>query len=320
VRRTAALFVGLLLASTGCVQLQLFGGATQPLVETVIHGESGPKIALIDIDGVISETPEDPGFFGFEEESMVARVREQLDEARDDQNVRAVLLRINSPGGTVTASDILYQEVLRVKRERGIPVVAHFLGIAASGAYYVAMAADEITAQPTAVTGSIGVIFVGVNVSGLMGKLGIEDQTLKAGAQKDAGSWLRPMKPAERAHLQSVLDDMHARFKQVVATGRSGLDKKRIDELADGRIYSAGQAKELGLVDTLGDLETAVASAERRAGIASSRVVIYHRSREYRENLFSRAPLVPPVVKVELSSGLPLARPGFLYLWAPGSR
>jgi protease-4 len=313
-----SLLACLALASAGCVNVQLFGGLPEPLVETVVFGESGPKILMIDIDGVISESRDERGFLEPAEESMLARVREQLDRARKDASVRAVLLRINSPGGTVTASDILYQELVRFKQERSVPVVAHLMGVAASGGYYVAMAADELIAQPTGITGSIGVIFVGVNLSGLMKKYGIEDQTLTAGAQKDAGSWLRPMKPAERAHLQSVLDDMHERFKQVVASGRHGLDRTRIDELADGRIYSASQAKENGLVDGLGDLEQTVAATERRAGLASARVVTYHRPREYRQNLYTQGPAAPGLLRLELAPSLPLARPGFLYLWAPG--
>jgi protease-4 len=301
------------------VNVQLFGGPPEPLIETVIHGKSGPKIVLIDIDGLISESRDENELFEASRESMVARVREQLDHAREDSEVRALLLRINSPGGTVTASDILYQELLRFKHERKLPVVAHFMGVAASGGYYVAMAADEVIAQPTGVTGSIGVIFVGVNLSGLMQKYGVADQTLTAGAQKDAGSWLRPMRPDERAHLQSVLDDMHERFKQVVAAGRPGLDRARVDALADGRIYSAGQAKANGLVDELGDLEATVAVAQRRAGLAAARVVIYHRPREHRANLYTQAPALPRSLKLELVPQLPFARPGFLYLWAPGS-
>jgi protease-4 len=300
--------------------VQFFGGVREPLIETVIYGKSGPKIALIDIDGVISEQAEDSQLFEPPQEGMLARVREQLDHAREDASVKALLLRIDSPGGSVTASDILHEEVLRFKRERGVPVVAHFMGVAASGAYYVAMAADEVIAQPTTVTGSIGVIFVGLNLSGLMQKIGVTDQTLTAGDAKDAGSWLRPMKPAERAHLQSVLDDMHARFKKVVVAGRPRLDAKRVDALADGRIYSADQALANGLVDGLGDLEQAVAATQRRAGLANARVVVYHRPREYRQNLYTEAPAIPRSLRLELAPPLPLPRPGFLYLWAPGLR
>ncbi len=319
-RRSAALplIACLAFANAGCVTVQLFGGAREPMIETVIFGDSGPKIALIDIDGVISEQADESELLEPSREGMVARVREQLDHARDDASVKALLLRINSPGGSVTASDILHQELLRFKRERGVPVVAHFLGVAASGGYYVAMAADQVIAQPTTVTGSIGVIFIGLNLSGLMQKIGVTDQTLTAGDQKDAGSWLRPMKPAERANLQAVLNDMHARFKRIVVEGRPRLDAARVEALADGRIYSADQALANGLVDALGDLEQAVAVAQQRAGLTSSRVVIYHRPREYRQNLFTQAPAFPRALRVELAPPLALPRPGFLYLWAPG--
>ena len=153
----------------------------------------------------------------------MSRVREQLDRARDDPEVRALLLRINSPGGTATASDLVYGEILRFKRERGVPVVAQLMGLATSGGYYVAMAADVVVAHPTTVTGSIGVRFVSVSLAGLMEKVGIEDQTLVAGSHKDAGSPLRRLTREERAHLQSVLDDLHSRFEQVVAAGRPNL-------------------------------------------------------------------------------------------------
>jgi protease-4 len=314
------LLASLALAGSGCLTIDILGGARQPLVESVIHGDSGPKIALIGIDGVISDQAEEPELLEPAKESMLARVREQLDHAREDAGVKALLLRIDSPGGSVTASDILHQEVMRFKRDRGVPVVAHFMGVAASGGYYVAMAADEVIAQPTTVTGSIGVIFVGLNLSGLMKKIGVTDQTLTAGDAKDSGSWLRPMKPAERAQLQSVLDDMHARFKKVVVAGRPQLDAKQVDALADGRIYSADQALANGLVDGVGDLEQAVAAAQRRAGLASARVVVYHRPREYRKNLYTEAPAIPRSLRLELAPPLPLPRPGFLYLWAPGLR
>jgi protease-4 len=315
--RTASLAAATLLAG-GCFTIQLFGGPPEPLVETVIHGDSGPKILMLEIDGLIAEDPGDSGFLGRRDESPVARVREQLDRARSDSQVKALLLRINSPGGTVTASDIIHREIQRFKRDRGVPVVAHFLGTATSGAYYVAMSADHVIAHPTTVTGSIGVIFVGLNFAGLMDKLGIENATMTAGEFKDAGSPLRPMSSEERAQLQSVLDAMHTVFKERVAEGRPELDAKHVDALSDGRIYAAVQALENGLVDAIGDLEAAVAETERRAGLSSSRVVSYHRPREWRPNLYGR-PLVPAEVTLKLESPLGrLGRPGFFYLWAPG--
>ncbi len=162
------------------------------------------------------------------------------------------------------------------------------MGVRASGGYYVAMAADRVLAHPTTVTGSIGVIFSGFNVSGLMEKLGVEDQTLTSGAFKDAGSPLRRMNAAERAQLPSVIDDLYEGFLEVVARGRPGLERAAIERLADGRIYSARQALALGLVDAIGYLPESVEAAKRGAGISGeARVVVYHRPRERRENLFS---------------------------------
>jgi protease-4 len=317
-----ALFVALtpwLLITSGCISIELPGGVPQPLVETVVEGDGSGKILMIQFDGVLTEEAVSESIFA-PGESRVARLREELDRARRDPDIDALLLRINSPGGTVTASDILYHEILRFKQERGIPVVAQLMGIAASGGYYVAMAADRVVAQPTAVTGSIGVIFGGINVAGLMEKIGIENQTLVSGPYKDAGSILREMTPAERAQLQSVLDDMFERFVSVVEKGRPELGADAIERLADGRIYSAPQALEHGLVDQLGDVHDAVDAAERAARLPRSRVITYHRPREFRDNLYS---VTAPASQVDLGMRslwkTLLPAPAFLYLWTPGA-
>ncbi len=291
----------------------------------------GPKILLIGIDGVIRQDDQ-AGLLGVSRESTVARVREELDRARGDEQVKAILLRIDTPGGGVTASDVIYTELMRFKRDRDIPVAAHFLGMATSGGYYIAMAADEITAEPTAVTGSIGVIFVGVSVAGLMERFGIEDQTITSGPYKAAGSILRRMTDEERAILQSVIDDLHARFRTVVATGRPGLGRERVNALSDGRIYSAPQALEKGLIDGLGTLDESIQRIERVLGVSQSRVVTYHRVSEWRQNLYARAEtwpaagaLAPATLRVEGGLGLDPRRlmgalqPGFQYLWWPGA-
>jgi protease-4 len=307
----------LALLASGCVTIDLPGGKPGPLVETVLEGEGRAKVLLLGIDGVIAEGVE-PTRFGFEErESMVARVRAELEQARRDEDVRAVVLRIASPGGTATASEILYREIRRFKEERRVPVVAQLMGVATSGAYYAAMAADALFAHPTTVTGSIGVIFRGVNVSGLMGKLGIEDQTFTAGEYKDAGSALRAMRPEERLQIQAILDDLHERFREVVAEGRPRLGPERVAALADGRIYSAEQALAQGLVDGIADLPGAIEEAKRRAGVAEARVVSVHRERDWRENLYTQSPMAPTPL-LELAAFLPLRSPSFLYLWWPG--
>lgn len=308
---------GAALLAAGCITFQVGGPGRGELEKTVVFGESGPQILMVDVSGMISAQPS-PGAFGIgERESLLARVREQLDRGAEEE-VRALVLRIDSPGGTVTASEVLYQEILQFKEETGVPVVAAFMGTATSGAYYIAMAADTIVAYPTSVTGSIGVIFGGVNVSGLMEKVGVSNQTLTTGAFKDTGTPLRPMRRDEREQLQGVLDQMQDRFEAVVVAGRPGLDAARVATLADGRIYTANQALEAGLVDSLDGLPGAVAEAERRCGLERSRVVVFDRPGAHRANLFSTPPGPAPAMLDPGALLGPLRQPGFLYLWWPG--
>jgi protease-4 len=223
----------LALAFSGCITIDTPWGKPGKLRETVVEGEGRSKIALIEIEGVLREVA-GPTRLGLgEHESPVARVRAQLDKAAEDDAVKAVVLRIHSPGGTATASDIIYGEIQRFKAKKPVPVVAQLMGIATSGAYYAAMAADSVYAQPTTVTGSIGVIFTGINVSGFMEKLGLADQTITTGPYKDVGSPLRRMTPEERALVQSVINDLYQRFVVVVETGRPQLTPGRVEELAD---------------------------------------------------------------------------------------
>ena len=318
-RSAVVLGLALVLGTSGCVfDLGSFT-RTEPLEEKLVRGEDGPKLAMIELEGLLSESV-DRTPFGLSRPSVVARVRESLDIARDDDDVSGLLLRIRSPGGTVSASEVLYHELLRFKAETGRPVVAYLQGLATSGGYYAAMAADEIIAHPTAVTGSIGVVMAGVNLSGLMERFGVEDQTFTSGAYKDSGSPLRPMRPDERAQLQSVIDDLHARFREVVGAGRPDVAAAELDALADGRILTARQALAAGLIDRVGHLDDAVAALEARASLESSRLIIYHRPGEYRENVYSRAG-APPVQVVDvdvLSFAQKRLEPGFYYLW-PGA-
>ncbi|MEN8181865.1 MAG: signal peptide peptidase SppA [Myxococcota bacterium] len=308
----------LCLLTGGCISIDLPGGRPGPLLESVVAGKGSAKILLVEIEGLIVESPRADRLGLGVEESMVGRVRAQLEKGAEDDGVKAVVLRIQSPGGTATASEILYREIKRYKKKTGRPVVAQFMGIATSGAYYAAMGADAVYAYPTTVTGSIGVVWSGLNLSGLMEKLGISDQTFIAGQYKDAGSALRPMRPPEREQIQSVLDDLYERFRQVVAEGRPHLGPERLGEVADGRIFSASQAMEWGLIDGVIDLPEAVAEARRRAGVEEARVVTYHRRREWTENLYTRPP-GPRGTLAELLSLLEGPSPaGFLYLWQPG--
>jgi protease-4 len=321
-RLATSLFAPLLLS--GCIlyapiDLGSFGSPGK-LEESVVLGSRGPKIAMIDVTGVISDEEERGRISLAQRPSIVVETKNALDRAADDPEVAGILLRINTPGGSVSASDTLHHEIEVWKTEQKRPVVSYLNGMATSGGYYVAMASDRVVSHPSAVTGSIGVVMPGLSIEGLMEKYGVVDQTLTSGPYKDAGSMFRDMTPQERAQLSSVIGDLFSRFKEVVVKGRPGLSPEKVASLADGRVYSAQQALDAGLVDQLGYLEDAVAEVEKAANITESRVVMYHRANQTRENIFSRAPNISmQVTDVNL---LPIARsdlaPGFYYLW-PGA-
>jgi protease-4 len=311
------------LALPGCAfvvaELNPFAARPQALEEQVVEGEGKAKILVVDISHVISDE-ERGGTLGIgKEESVVARVTAELQQAGDDDRVKAVVLRINSPGGTVTASDTLYHVVRDFAAKKQVPVVAQLMDLGTSGAYYTALATDEIVAQPTTVTGSIGVIMVGINLEGLLDKIGVKNQTLKAGAYKDIGSPLRPMTPEERQILQGVLDDMRGRFIQLVRERRPQADAARFAAVTDGRIITAGQALQAGLVDRIGYLDDAISVAKQRAGLTEARVILYRRGNEFSENIYSKAGTAPAQVNlINFDLGALAGRgPAFMYLWEP---
>ncbi len=209
----------------------------------------GGKVGIVEVKGVIDDSED---------------VVDALKTFEDSPSVKAVVVRIESPGGGVAPSQEIYSQIRKLRESK--PVVASMGGLAASGGYYIASACDTIVANPGTITGSIGVIMEGGNVKGLLEKLGIEPQIVKAGTYKDMGSPARPMTDAERALLQEMIDSVHTQFITAVAAGRN-MDKDQVRALADGRIFSGEQAKVAGLVDALGGLEDAVATAASRAGI-----------------------------------------------------
>ncbi|HUE30086.1 MAG TPA: signal peptide peptidase SppA [Verrucomicrobiae bacterium] len=292
----------------------------RPLQETTLEGKGHAKILLLDVSNVITDLPTKHAFGLLEEESTVERVHAELKKAADDERVKAVVLRVNSPGGGVTASDDVYGEIVRFKKERKVPVVAALGDVAASGGYYVACAADRIVAHPTTTTGSIGVIMTGLNLEGLLAKVGVRNQTFKAGEHKDILSPFRGATPEERRIVQSILDELHARFVSVVREGRPHLDVSRLAELTDGRIFDARQALEAGLIDQIGDLHAALDATKAAAGVEEARIVAYRRPDETRENIYSAArggPAQVNVLPVDLGA-LAASGPRFMYLWAPG--
>jgi protease-4 len=259
----------------------------------------------------------------------MALIVEKLRKASEDPCVKAVVLRINSPGGSVTASDILYKEVTRVRtgdpnrKIPGKPVVASMLDCAASGGYYIACAADQIMAEPTTVTGSIGVVMMTWNAKGLLDKIGVSTDAIKSGPNKDAASPFRPMKPEERQIFQTMIDEYYQRFLAIVGHSRTNLKPEQIRELADGRVYTGTQALKLGLVDHEGSLDDALVLAKDLADIKKAQVVIYHRPVGYRGSIYAAAEAINP--KMTASSPLvniPVpdylqGQGTFLYLWQP---
>lgn len=289
--------------------------------ETVVSGEGKNKILLMDISGVLS-TKEKGGLLPFQKEaSIVSRVREELKKAAEDKRIKGLIIRINSPGGTVTSSDIIYREISKFKEDKKLPVIACIMELAASGGYYVALSADTIIAHPTSVTGSIGVIALKFNAKGLMEKIGIEDETIKAGDKKDFLSPLRPMTKEEREILQDMLDDFHERFMDIVAEGRKELAMDQIRVLADGRVYSAKQAFEVKLIDGIGYLDDVIELVKKRAGIDKARVIIYHRPYSYKNNIYSRMTGSDfkniNLVNLDLGSLFDDMGLRFMYLWLP---
>jgi protease-4 len=320
-RRLIAL-VALLPLASGC--FVSLGGlpwqGERPLEETTVEGEGRAKILLIDVSGVITDQPTKRAFGLVEEESTVARVQSELKKASDDDRVKAIVLRIDSPGGGATASDQIYSELVRFKRKHDVPVIAALGDLAASGGYYVACGADRIVAHPTSVTGSIGVILLNLNVEGLLGKIGVKNQTFKAGEHKDLLSPFRGATPEERRIVQSILDSLHGRFISVVRESRSKLDVARVEELTDGRIFDAARALDAGLVEQIGDLRDAIEAAKAAAQVEEARVVMYERSGESRENIYSEwrgNPVQVNVLPLDLGA-LATHGPRFMYLWAPG--
>jgi protease-4 len=266
--------------------LVLFLGTIWVLMATVSEDglpTGGPKVAVVEIEGIIIDG--------------TAAVRE-LREHADNSAIKAIILRVNSPGGVVAPTQEIFSAIQRA-RKAGKPVVATLGAVAASGGYYVAAAADRIYANPGTLTGSIGVVMQMANLEGLLKKVGVEYVVVKAGAYKDVGNFARTMSPEERKMLQALLDDVYSQFVDAVAEGR-GLERKEVLAFAEGRIYSGQQALALKMVDEMGGFEDAVEAAGKLANIQGRPKLVYPRRKfSFKDLLESRlglpgvGPLLP---------------------------
>ena len=312
--RILAMLVAMVALVTGCFFNVSLAPGPQPLQEKVIEGTGKAKVLLLDISGFISDE-EKSSTLGPDRPSMVSRIREELGMAAKDPRIVALVVRINTPGGGASASDAIYNELRRFKEASGLPVYASIVGLGTSGGYYAASAADRIFAQPTAITGSIGVIAVTLEFSGLMEKLGVSDKTYRSADMKGMLSPFRPDTPEEQKVIQRIIDSMHKRFVQVVAEGRaSRLSMQQVEALADGSPYMAEEALEKGLIDEIGYPEDVFKALKDKLGLKEATLIAYQRPGSYRGSIYSHNNISGNTV---LNIQGPALGEGvrFLYLW-----
>jgi protease IV len=304
---------------TGCQapKIRLFPSQADPLEEYSLEGEGLQKILVIQMHGIISNTPRE-GWIRTKP-SMVQEVVSQLRLAEKDNNVKAIILKIDSPGGSVTASDILYNEIAGYKKRTKAKVVVAMMGVAASGAYYIALPADYIQAHPTTITGSIGVIFARPKVTGLMQKIGVDIEVNKSGSQKDMGSPFRPTSDEEKIIFQNLTDQLGDRFVNLVASHRN-LEPEALDQISTARVFLANEALELGMVDQIGYLENAVDQAKKLAGLdEDARVIVYRRTEYPDDNIYNTSTRYgdgkASLISMELPGSFSQVQTGFFYMW-----
>jgi protease IV len=305
-------------ALTGCSlpQINLFPQAG-PLKEVVLEGTGEEKVLVLSINGAITDQPKERLLRT--RPSMVQELVSHLRLAEKDAQIKAVLLKVNSPGGPVTASDILYHEISSFKERTGKKLIVSMMSIAASGGYYLSLPADWIMAHPTTVTGSVGVIIVRPGVSGFMEKVGFAMNVSKSGVHKDMGSPFKASTEAEETIFQELTDQMAHRFHSLVQKHRK-LTPEQMEQVASARIFLAPDAKEVGLVDEIGYLKDALAKAKSMAGLKTdAKVITFRRYDSKEDNIYNPAMqnrdsgATAGIPSLTEFAGMPEA--GFYYMW-----
>ena len=325
-KKSAGCFVGALVGSIGTIGLVVVAILLFGLLGVLLSDsgglETGPKIAHIDLEGMITSASTSTFGLTSSGESMVDRIKKQLDKAVENEEVKAIVLRINSPGGEVTASDTIYHAIQEANARK--PVVVYMDSVAASGGYYAACGASEILANETTMTGSIGVIISTINYRELFGKVGLESQVFKSGKFKDLLSGGREMRPEEAELVQGMIMETYDKFVGIVAEAREIPVPKLKKDIADGRIFSGAKAKEVGLVDETGYIEDAYDRARELGKAPNAEVWRLNQSVSLLDALgMAQAQArTPERVEIDLSDRLlPRLQPGMVYLlpsaWAP---
>lgn len=316
------IFIALaLLILPGCApKIKLFAAqSTDPLQEFVIEGEGDGKIALIHLNGFLTTQPNQGVLRA--KPSPVQELVSSLKLAELDEEVRGVVLAIDSPGGTTTASDIIYHELMDFRQRSGKKVVVTMLDVAASGGYYAALAGDYIMAHPTTVTGSVGVIFLRPKLHGLMDKIGVDVEVSKSGRDKDMGSPFRPTTAEEQALFQGIIDDYANRFHGLVAKHRR-LSAANMATVQTARVFTANQAKSVGLIDQIGYMQDTFAQARKLSGLGKdAKIITYRRDTYPNDNPYNTLSVTNAdklnLLGVDASLIMP-PKAGFYYIWPQG--
>lgn len=313
----------IILVISGCaphIHLDFMG---KDRIQEVVLSESKikttNKILVIDLNGTI--TNQTGGGILNREGDLVSKIYYRFKKASEDSTVKGIILRLDTPGGDVTTSDIIYREILRFKEKTGVPVVALMMGVAASGGYYVASACDTIMAHPTTITGSIGVIAVLPGIKEVLDKVGIKMTVIKSGKMKDAGSPFKEISDDEKTYFQNMIDAFYSTFLRVVHENRKEhLSMKEIKKLADGRVYHAKQALELKLIDAIGYFDDALEKVKSMASIRETKVIAYTYHPSRKTNIYAKAAPQGNPFSVEIKAFdhlLPNLKTGFYFLWLP---
>jgi len=323
---SVAVLLTLFWPAAGCqFHISLFP-PKKPLKPAAVSGKGRDKVLIIPVHGFISSYAR-KGLAGEATHSSVGDITDQIEAARGHDGIKAVILTIDSPGGVVTACDVIHRELVRYKREKGVKIVALQMSVATSGAYYISTVADRIIAHPTTVTGSIGVIMVKVNAGGLLEKIGVKDDTVRSGAHKGFATPMRGMTPEERKVMQTIIGGMHDRFKTITLESRGRVEDQ--ETTFDGRVFIAREAKRRNLIDQVGYLPDAIDAARKLAGLEEAAVIRFTRGKTSGPvNPYSVEPYEPAqdmnpapprinLLSLDLRGLLGGASPAFLYMWSP---
>lgn len=318
----------------GCISLpaSLFGGNRGEVrseeIEKPDHFWTVHQILMIPLSGTVDEGSMRSS------EGMLVSLKDRLKAAEDNERIKAVILRIDSPGGSVTAADLIYHEILQFKEKmskkgRSVPVVALMMDTAASGGLYIAMAADEVYALPTTITGSIGVIMMLPGLQGLSNKIGFEMRVIKSGANKDIGSPWKDISPEQHQIIQNMINRDYEQFLKTItdSRGAKGLTREKLMPIADGRVLSSSEAKEAGLIDEVLYPNEAIERVKAKAGIKDAGIISYEYPSTYRGNIYAKQHISEPqaqgsgdvnLLKFDLGALTGMSKkPQFMYLWMP---